>query len=51
LQDEKKPRHDTKDAKPAMKKLGRIYDSEIFYADRGYDDNTIFKQCFEELKA
>lgn len=47
----KKPRHDTKDAKPAIRKLGRHYKPEIFYADRGYDDNSIFGQCFEELKA
>ncbi len=47
----KKPRHDTKDAKPAIRKLGKHYHPEVFYADRGYDDNSIFKQCFEELKA
>ncbi len=47
----KKPRHDTKDAKPAIRKLSKHYQPEVFYADRGYDDNSIFKQCFEELKA
>jgi len=47
----KKPRHDTKDAKPAIKKLGLHYHPNVFYADRGYDDNSIFRQCFEELKA
>ncbi len=44
-------RHDTKDAKPMIKKLARHYKPDIFYADRGYDDNNIFKLCFEKLKA
>jgi len=47
----KKPRHDTKDAKPAIRKLGKHYQPEVFYGDRGYDDNSIFRQCFEELNA
>src|SRR3989338_6430104 len=47
----KKVRHDTIDAKPAIKKLAQNCKPEILYADRGYDDNKIFKQCFEELKA
>jgi hypothetical protein len=47
----KKPRHDTKDAKPAISKLAKHYEPEVFYGDRGYDDNSIFRQCFEELKA
>jgi len=47
----KKPRHDTKDAKPMIKKLSKYYKPEIFYADRGYDDNNIFKLVFENLKA
>jgi len=47
----KKTRHDTVDAKPAITKLAKHYKPEILYADRGYDDNKIFKQCFEELKA
>ena len=47
----KKPRHDTIDAKPMIKKLSEEYNPEIFYADRGYDDNKIFKLCFEKLKA
>lgn len=47
----KKSRHDTKDAKPMIKKLSRFYKPEIFYADRGYDDNNIFRLCFEKLKA
>jgi transposase len=47
----KKARHDTKDAKPAIKKLSRYYHPDVLYADRGYDDNSIFKICFEELKA
>jgi len=47
----KKPRHDTIDAKPMIKKLAKHYKPNIFYADRGYDDNNIFKLCFETLKA
>lgn len=47
----KKSRHDTKDAKPAIKKLAKYYEPEILYGDRGYDYNDIFEQCFEELKA
>lgn len=47
----KKSRHDTIDAKPAIKKLGKHYKLEILYADRGYDDNKIFEQCFEKLGA
>ena len=44
-------RHDTKEAKPMIKKLSKNYNPEIFYADRGYDDNEIFKLVFEDLKA
>ena len=47
----KKSRHDTKDAKPLIKKLAKKYKPEILYADRGYDDNKIFGLCFEKLKA
>jgi hypothetical protein len=47
----KKQRHDTKDAKPLIRKLSKYYHPEILYADRGYDDNKIFGQCFEQLKA
>jgi hypothetical protein len=47
----KKTRHDTIDAKPALRKLARHYEPEIFFADRGYDDNNIFKLCFEKLNA
>ncbi len=47
----KKSRHDTKDAKPLIKKLAKHYKPDILYADRGYDDNNIFKLCFEKLKA
>ncbi len=47
----KKTRHDTVDAKPLIKKLAKHYEPEVFYADRGYDDNNIFKLCFEKLKA
>ena len=47
----KRARHDTKDAKPAIKKLAKNYQPEILHGDRGYDDNDIFEQCFEELKA
>ena len=44
-------KHDTKDAKPLIKKLAKHYEPEIFYGDRGYDDNEVFKLVFEELKA
>ena len=47
----KKPRHDTKDAKPIITKATKYYQPEVLYADRGYDDNGIFGQCFEKLKA
>lgn len=47
----KKTRHDTIDAKPLIKKLSKHYTPEIFYGDRGYDSNQIFKLCFEKLKA
>ncbi|MBR9702941.1 transposase, partial [Candidatus Woesearchaeota archaeon] len=47
----KRPRHDTKDAKPMIKKAALHYKPDIFYADRGYDAETIFKLCFETLKA
>jgi hypothetical protein len=44
-------RHDTKDAKPLIKKLAKHYEPEVFYGDRGYDDNAVFKLVFEELGA
>jgi hypothetical protein len=44
-------RHDTKDAKPMIKKLALHYKPDIFYADRGYDDEEIFKDVFENLGA
>jgi len=47
----KKTRHDTIDAKPMIKKASNHYKPDILYADRGYDDNNIFKLCFEKLKA
>jgi len=47
----KKSRHDTKDGKPMIKKLSKYYKPKIFYADRGYDDNKIFKLVFKNLKA
>ena len=34
-----------------IRKLAKHYDPDILYADRGYDDNNIFKLCFEKLKA
>ncbi len=43
--------HDTRDAKPLIKKLANHYAPEIFYADRGYDDNKIFELVFERLGA
>lgn len=47
----KKIRHDLIDAKPMVKKLAKQYEPEIFYGDRGYDDEKLFKQVFEELGA
>ena len=47
----KNHRHDTIDAKPLMKKLAKHYHPDIFYGDRGYDSNELFRLCFEELKA
>jgi len=47
----KKERHDTKDAQPQIKKLALHYEPEVFYADRGYDDNKLFKLVWEKLGA
>lgn len=47
----KKARHDTKDAVPIINKLSSHYTPSIFYADRGYDANYIFKAVFEKLQA
>ena len=44
-------RHDTRDAKPQVKKLALHYEPEVFYADRGYDDNKLFKLVWEKLGA
>ncbi len=44
-------RHDTIDAKPMVKKLAEYYHPEVFYADRGYDDNKLFELVFEKLGA
>lgn len=43
--------HDTKDAKPQVKKLALHYKPEIFYGDRGYDDNKLFQLVWEKLGA
>lgn len=47
----KSRRHDLKDAKPLIKKLAKHYKPKIFYADRAYDDEKLFKQVFEQLGA
>ncbi|MBS3112799.1 IS5 family transposase [Candidatus Woesearchaeota archaeon] len=47
----KRARHDTKDAKPMIKKLAEHYNPEILYGDRGYDFEEIFELCFETLNA
>lgn len=47
----KKTRHDLMDAKPMVRKLAKTYEPEIFYGDRGYDDEKLFKLVFEELGA
>ncbi|MBS3128408.1 transposase [Candidatus Woesearchaeota archaeon] len=47
----KKPRHDLIDAKIMVKKLSKHYKPKIFYADRCYDSDEMFKQVFEQLHA
>lgn len=47
----KKMRHDIIDAGPMVKKLSKQYEPEMFYGDRGYDDEKLFKIVFEELGA
>ncbi len=47
----KKARHDVIDAKSLVKKLAKIYEPDVFYGDRGYDDEKLFKLVFEELGA
>lgn len=47
----KKSRNDTVDGKLILKKMPKHYSPDIIYADRGYDDNNIFKLVFERLKA
>lgn len=44
-------RHDLIDGKPMVKELAKDYHPDIFYADRAYDDNEMFKLVFEELDA
>jgi hypothetical protein len=44
-------RHDLIDGKPMVKELSKDYDPDVFYADRAYDDNEMFKLVFEELGA
>jgi hypothetical protein len=47
----KKSRHDTIDAKTMIKKFSKHYNPKIFFGDRGYDDEKIFKLIFEKLGA
>jgi transposase len=47
----KSRRHDLKDAKPLVKKMSKHYKPRVFYADRAYDDEKLFKQVFEQLGA
>ncbi|MBI2662464.1 transposase [Candidatus Woesearchaeota archaeon] len=47
----KKARHDMVDAKPMVEKLSKQYQPEVFYGDRGYDDEKLFKLVFEKLGA
>jgi hypothetical protein len=47
----KKVRHDIIDAKPMIKKLSKNHQPDIFYGDRAYDDEEIFKLVFENLNA
>jgi len=47
----KNNRHDTIDAKILFRKLNKNFNPETIYADRGYDDEKIFKFIDETLKA
>ena len=47
----KRARHDLIDAYPLVKKLAKQYQPEVFYGDRGYDSEKLFKLVFEELGA
>ena len=47
----KKARHDLFDAYPMVKKLAKQYEPDVFYGDRGYDSEELFKLVFEELGA
>ena len=47
----KKSRHDVVDAYPLVKKLAKNYKPEVFYGDRAYDSEKLFKIIFEELGA
>ena len=47
----KKSRHDVTDAYPLVKKFAKHYKPDIFYGDRGYDSEKLFKIVFEELGA
>lgn len=47
----KKTRHDVIDAYTMVKKLAKNYEPEVFYGDRGYDAEKLFKLVFEELGA
>jgi len=51
LKQRKGHRHDSKEAKPMIKKLAKHYQPEILYADRGYDDDNVFRLVFEDLGA
>jgi len=51
LKQRKGHRNDSKEAKPMIKKLAKHYQPIVFYADRGYDDDKIFRMIFEDLNA
>lgn len=44
-------RHDLIDGRHMVKELAKNYAPKLFYADRAYDDNEMFKLVFENLKA
>jgi len=44
-------RHDSKEAKPMVRKLAEEYGADEFFADKGYDDNELFKLVVEKLGA
>lgn len=47
----KRTRHDLVDGVPLAKKLAENYSPEVFYADKAYDSEQMFRTVFEDLGA